>query len=80
MRLEWMATSLNTGTKTHLSHLIHWHKRNQIDDALLRTLNRLKALSDFYKSYRGRHYWKDFQAELSAMVQKNGTLNPALFQ
>ena len=32
MTLEWIAASLKMGTKTHLSHLIYWYKRNQSDD------------------------------------------------
>ena len=42
---------------------------------------RLRALSEFYRNYDGGRYWKHFQNELKAMVQRGGGgLDPNLFQ
>jgi len=29
MTIEWIANRLQMGTRTHLNHLLYWHRRNR---------------------------------------------------
>lgn len=51
-----------------------------VDIRALPKSDRLRALSQFYRSYNGGKYFKYFQDELRAMSRTVGGLDPALFQ